>query len=136
MLYGIEGILNGKLFGASGSSGGGESGGGGSDYWVPTDENGEIWIGEEVSSGSSGFEGEGVTPTTIFPSVLSTRVYRVTIDGVSYVCAASTLKGVTAGGLISFSWSNKNGNYTVDFADGGSHTFNVESWVPQLTQTA
>ena len=29
MLYGIEGILNGKLFGNGGSSGGGESGGGG-----------------------------------------------------------------------------------------------------------
>lgn len=133
MLYGIEGILNGKLFG--GSSGGGESGGGGSDYWVPTDKNGEIWIGEEVASGSLGFEID-VDPSQIIFDRPEFGVYRITIDGVAYVCSSvGGLNGVTAGGLIAFKYMNK-GYWRVTFTDSLSHTLSVESWVPQMADLA
>ena len=115
-----------------GSSGGGSGSGGGSDYWVPTDKNGEIWIGEEVASGAQGF-GVDVKPTQLMSNYTSSRVYRVTIDGTAYVCLKSKLDYVTAGGVISFKYMNK-GYWIVTFTDGMPHTLSVESWVPQVTE--
>lgn len=106
--------------------------GDGSDYWVPTDKNGEIWIGEEVASEGKGFAID-VEPTKLIASISASRVYRVTIDGTAYVCLKSELEDVTAGGVISFKYMAK-GYWIVTFTDGMSHTLSVESWVPQVTE--
>ena len=156
MLYGIEGILNGKLFG---NGEGGSSGGG---ITLPTLTNpagaDQILEGYEAVDGSgkkltgthvceSGEDsnwvnydksgekwiGETVDSDDCFSNtriVLSpTNQYRVTLDGVSQIVDNLDISNNDVASFNGGEFYGEFGDVCVMFNDGGSHAFKVESWI-------
>ena len=157
MLYGIEGILNGKLFG----NGEGGSGGGitlpeltnpaGADQilegYEAIDGSGNKLTGTHVcKSGEDSnwvnydkngekWIGETVDSDDCFSNtriVLSpTNQYRVTLDGVSQIIGNLNISNNDVAYFNGGEFYGEFDDVCVMFDDGGSHVFKVESWISE-----